>query len=184
MTESRIDDQGRPEPPFAADEGDMLIAFLDFQRATLEWKTRGLDEAGLRVRLSAHPSGMTLAGILKHLAWVEDFWCTETAGRAAMPEPWASVDWDADHDWEWNSALHDDAETVRSTWESAVARSRALTRTLLATSEDALAATHPAWGGQEQVSLRWILTHLIEEYARHNGHADLLRELVDGETGE
>lgn len=183
MTESRIDDQGRPEPPLAADETATLLGFLDYQRATLEWKTRGLDEAALRRTLDQHPSGMTLAGLVKHLAYVEDYWFSEVmAGREDI-DPWAGVDWRADGDWDWHSAADDSAEELRSLWEASIARSRSIVTTDLA-AEDALARTYPAWGGQAQVSFRWILTHMIEEYARHNGHADLLRELVDGQTGE
>ncbi|GAA1169847.1 DinB family protein [Ornithinimicrobium humiphilum] len=180
MTHPQVDEQGRPEPPMVAGEAATLLGFLDFQRATLEWKTRGLDEAGLRTTLP--PSGMTLAGLLKHLAWVEDFWFVHTAGGSPMPEPWAGVDWDADHDWEWHSALEDDAPALRATWEASVARSRALVDRLLVTS--GLDGTHTAWGGRAEVTLRWILVHMVEEYARHNGHADLLREAVDGVTGE
>jgi uncharacterized damage-inducible protein DinB len=176
-----IDEQGRPQPPLRAGEAPTLLGFLDFQRATLEWKTRGLDEAGLRTRL--HPTGVTLAGLLKHLAWVEDFWFTHTAGHAPMPAPWDAVDGSADDDWEWHSALEDDAAALRQTWEGSVARSRELVARLLA-DPSGLDDTHPAWGGRAEVSLRWILVHMVEEYARHNGHADLLREAVDGQTGE
>lgn len=184
MTSPTLDEQGRREPPMAAGEAATLLGFLDFQRDTLAWKVRGLDEAGLRATL--HPTAMTLAGVVKHLAWVEDFWFTHTAGRAPMPPPWAHVDWDADHDWEWTSAVRDDPATLLATWEASTARSREVVASLLAGrgEGEALGAPHPAWGGKEQVSLRWVLTHMVEEYARHNGHADLLRELLDGQTGE
>ncbi|MGJ6980659.1 DinB family protein [Aestuariimicrobium soli] len=181
------DEQGRPEPPLSAGEAETLLGFLDFQRATLEWKTKGVQASGLRATL--HPTSMTLAGLLKHLAWVEDFWFVHTAGHQPMPEPWAGVDWSSDENWEWTSALTDEPDEVRGIWQQSVVRSRKLVAGLLAgegsgESGGPLADTHPAWGGQAQVSLRWILTHMIEEYARHNGHADLLREAVDGETGE
>lgn len=175
-----IDEHGRPEPPFAAAEAATLLGFLDFQRATLKWKTAGLDAQGLRASL--HPTGMTLAGLVKHLAWVEDFWFTQTAAGRPAPPPWDEVDWTADPDWEWSSALTEEPEEVRRTWQTSVARSRAVVAGLL--TGPGLDGTHPAWGGREQVSLRWILTHMIEEYARHNGHADLLREAVDGQVGE
>ncbi|SOC55335.1 DinB family protein [Ornithinimicrobium cerasi] len=182
MSETAVDEQGRPEPPLAAEEAATLLGFLDFQRATLGWKTRGLAADALRRRL--HPTGMTLAGLLKHLAWVEDHWFTHTAGRAPMPEPWTDVDWHEDEDWEWHSALEDDAVTLRTTWERSVGRSREVTARLLGGRSDGLGRTSPAWGGRAEVSLRWILVHMIEEYARHNGHADLLREAIDGQTGE
>ncbi|WP_066642033.1 DUF664 domain-containing protein [Serinicoccus hydrothermalis] len=79
----------------------------------------------------------------------------------------------------------DEADDVRRTWERSVERSRQALREALATEgEDPLGALHPAWGGRGQVSVRWILAHAVEEYARHNGHADLLREVADGQTGE
>ena len=177
-----VDDQGRPEPPLAADEADTLLGFLDFQRATLEWKTRNLTVEQFRRRLE-HPSAMTLAGIMKHLALVEDHWFTTVAAAEPYPAIWEALD--KDPDWDWASALEDSADDLRATWEASVARSRDVASRLLA--EDriaALAATHSAWGDQGQFSLRGILTHMGEEYARHNGHADLLREAIDGQTGE
>jgi uncharacterized damage-inducible protein DinB len=183
MSETTIDEQGRPEPPLAGDEVATLLGFLDFQRATLEWKTRGLTDDQLRASLP--PTSMTLGGLLKHVAYVEDYWCTETVAARPSPEPWASVDWGADHDWDWHSAVEDTGEALRGLWSTAVERSRAVVSEQLgAGAQEGLARTHPAWGGRAQVSLRWVLTHLIEEYARHNGHADLLRESIDGESGE
>ncbi|WP_162802733.1 mycothiol transferase [Ornithinimicrobium avium] len=121
--ETITDEHGRPEPPFVAGEAATLLGFLDFQRATLAWKTRGLGEEGLRARL--HPTGMTLAGLVKHLAWVEDYWFTQTAAGQPEPDPWAGVDWAADESWEWSSAVADGPEELRTTWETSVARSRA-----------------------------------------------------------
>lgn len=101
-----IDEQGRPEPPLVANERDTLLGFLDYQRATLEWKTSGLDSEGLGATLLPilHPTTMTLGGILKHLAWVEDYWFGVRMLGNAPFDYWADVDWDADEDWEWNSA--------------------------------------------------------------------------------
>ncbi|MEO7588727.1 MAG: DinB family protein [Arachnia sp.] len=181
-TEVIIDDQGRPEPPLAADEADTLAGFLDFQRATLQWRTRDLTVEQFRRRLE-HPSTMTLAGIMKHLAFVEDHWFTTVAAGETYPAMWDALD--DDPDWDWVSALNDSVDDLRATWEESVARSRDVATRLLAEDRaSALAATHSAWGGHGQVSLRWILTHMVEEYARHNGHADLLREAIDGQTGE
>lgn len=182
MNEPVVDDQGRPEPPLAADELGTLLGFLDFQRATLEWKTRGLDDEELRRPLP--PSAMTLGGLLHHLAYVEDYWFAEVASEAPSAEPWASVDWKAEPDWDWTSASTRSAAELRAFWASRVAASNATVARLLNADPDALDATHPAWGGRGLVSLRWILVHMVEEYARHNGHADLLRESVDGQTGE
>lgn len=170
----------RPEPPHTADEASTLLGFLDFLRATLELKTAGLDDDQLRRRLDAHPSGMTLGGLLKHLAYVEDYWFSEVVGGDAEVQPWAKVDWAADEDWDWHSAAQDSGEQLRGLWRASVGRSRAV----LAHRRGGLGTTYPAWGGQAEVSLRWVLTHMVEEYARHAGHADLLRELVDGQTGE
>jgi uncharacterized damage-inducible protein DinB len=177
-----VDDQGRREPPLAADEVATLFGFLEFQRATLEWKCAGLDAVGLRAQVAA--SSMTLGGLLKHMAYVEDVWFSRRLhGRDPAP-PFDTVDWDADRDWEWHSAADDTPEQLRALWQDAVVRSRALADEALAAGGlDQLAAVVDDWYGEAQ-SLRWIVVHMIEEYARHNGHADLLRESVDGLTGE
>ncbi|MGT2461516.1 DinB family protein [Sinomonas atrocyanea] len=177
-----LDDHGRPEPPLDATEADTLLGFLDFHRATLEWKTRGLTDDQLRTTLP--PSTMSLGGLLKHLALVEDHWFAEVAGGAPEPEPWASVDWTADREWDWHSAAQDPGDALRALWAASVARSRAVTDRLLAEGPGALGRLHARPNGRTQFSLRWILTHMVEEYARHNGHADLLRESIDGSVGE
>ncbi|MGH3646047.1 MAG: DinB family protein [Micromonosporaceae bacterium] len=183
MTEVQTDEHGRPEPPLEGDEVATLLGFLDYQRATLEWKCRGLSDEQLRVALP--PTSMTLGGMLKHLAWVEDYWYTKTIVGEPMPEPWASVDWKADSDWEWHSAADDTGDELRALWADRVKRSRAVVDARLGQVEvEALRESYSAWGGQGRVSLRWVLVHMIEEYARHNGHADLIRESIDGQTGE
>ena len=187
MTTVFYDEQGRPEPVHAGSEAETLLGFLEFQRATFAWRTGGLDEAALRRRLDGHPSEMTLGGMLKHLAFVEFLWFELTALGEPSSQPWVDVDWDADPDWDWHSAGQDPADELRALWERQVEASRRITVGLLSAPDGgaaALAATHEAWGGRDRVSLRWILTHMIEEYARHNGHADLLREQIDGQTGE
>ena len=175
-----MDEQGRPEPPFRGDETATLLGFLDYQRATLAWKCAGLDAAGLRVTVAA--STMTLGGLLKHLAFVEDHWCSRWLHGHDPSPPW-DIDWKANPDWDWSSAADDDPDQLHALWQDAVTRSRSLVADALADGGlDRLARrTYP--DGQAP-SLRWILCHLIEEYARHNGHADLLREQVDGQTGE
>jgi uncharacterized damage-inducible protein DinB len=178
---ARLDEQGRPEPPLAADETSTLLGFLEFQRATLAWKCGGLDAAGLRATLA--PSSMTLGGLLKHLAYVEDDWCSRWLhGRDRQPL-WDTVDWKADPDWDWHSAAEDSPEQLFALWQAAVARSRALVAEALADGGLERLARR-TWPDGRAPSLRWILVHLIEEYARHNGHADLIRESVDGLTGE
>jgi uncharacterized damage-inducible protein DinB len=180
-TVTTVDEQGRPEPPLAADETGTLLGFLDYQRATLDWKCSRLDAAALAATVGA--SSMTLGGLLKHLAYVEDHWCSRWLhGHAAAP-PWDAVDWAADRDWDWHSAARDSPDQLRALWRDTVERSRALVGEALADGGlDRLAERR--WPDGRSPSLRWILVHLIEEYARHNGHADLLRESVDGSTGE
>ena len=191
MTTVFYDDQGRPEPPAAAGEAATLLGFLDFLRATIEWKTADLDTAALHRRLPGHPSEMTLGGMLKHLTFVEFWWFEAIARGEPTSEPWVSVDWDADPDWDWHSAAQDSAADLRALWSRQVEGSRQIVVGLLADGDDAdddgaaaLARTHRIREGQDPVSLRWILTHMIEEYGRHCGHADLLREAIDGQTGE
>jgi len=175
------DEHGRPEPPIAADEVTTLLGFLDYQRATLAWKTSGLGSAGLQATVGA--STITLGGLLKHLALVEDYWFSQRLhGRAKRP-PWDAVDWKADPDWDWHSAAEDSPEQLRSLWQEAVERSRSLVAEALANGGLEQLARR-AWPSGEFPSLRWILVHMIEEYARHNGHADLIREAVDGAVGE
>lgn len=176
-----IDEHGRAEPPAAATEVDMLLAFLDFQRATLEWKTSGLAADGLRATL--RPTTMTLGGILKHMAWVEDHWFTVRLLGHAPTAYWAGVDWDADRDWEWTSAANDSPDQVRSLWRESVERSCDIVADVMADGGLDRPVVKPFSDGGAP-TLRWILVHMIEEYARHNGHADLLRESVDGQTGE
>ena len=176
-----LDEHGRPEPPLAADETATLRGFLDYQRATLAWKCAGLDAAGLRATTAA--SSITLGGLLKHLAYVEADWFSRSLHGRDREPPWDSVDWKADPDWDWRSAADDSPEQLFALWQDAVARSRTLVAEALADGGlDRLARR--TWPDGRAASLRWILVHMIEEYARHNGHADLIRESVDGQTGE
>ena len=178
---SDIDEHGRPEPPAAAGEVETLLGFLDYQRATLAWKCRGVDAAGMRATVAA--SSMTLGGLLKHMAVVEEHWFSYRLHGREFGPPWDAVDWSADRDWEWHSAGQDTPEQLLALWQRAVEQSRTdVDAALRQGGLDALAVRVDRDGRVR--SLRWILCHMIEEYARHNGHADLLRESVDGETGE
>ncbi|MEO9180409.1 MAG: DinB family protein [Acidimicrobiales bacterium] len=178
-----IDAHGRQLAPERSGEYETLAGFLEFQRATFEWKCRGLSDDQLRATHA--PSTMSLGSMTKHLALVEDFWFTEIVGGMSKPEPWASADFASDPDWEWHSALNDTGEELRHLLSTSEQRSRAVVEGLVRIGEEAaLSGTHLERGGPNRVSLRWVLVHMIEEYARHNGHADLLRESLDGETGE
>lgn len=173
--------RGRAEPPMAGDETATVLGSLDRQRATFAWKCGGLDAAGMRATVGA--SSMTLGGLVKHLALVEaDYFAHRLHGRSPGP-PWASVDWDADPNWEWRTGADDDPEELMALWRSCVARSRELTAEALADG----GLDRPAaftWPDGRTPSMRRLLADLVEEYARHVGHADLIRESVDGLTGE
>jgi hypothetical protein len=171
----------RVGPPAAGDETATQLGALERQRATFAWKCGGLDAAGMRVTVGA--SAVTLGGLLKHLALVEDHtfgW--KFAGRELGP-PWDAVDFDADPDWEWRTAADDAPEELFALWEAAVSRSRVIVDEALA--GDGLdALSRRPWPDGRSPSLRRLLVDMIEEYARHVGHADLIRESVDGLVGE
>ncbi|SCX60932.1 Protein of unknown function [Klenkia marina] len=174
------DEHGRPEPPPRGDEASTLIGFLEWQRATLAWKTAGLDHEGLRATVG--PSSMTLGGILVHLSWVEAQWTTYRLHGRRPVAPWDTVNWAADPDADWHLAADLSPAQVRDRWTAAVELSRAHVAEAMAGGGLDVTTVVPDERGP--LSLRWLLVHLVEEYARHNGHADLLREAVDGRTGE
>ena len=126
---------------------------------------------------------MTLGGMLKHMALVEANWFSNYLHGHDRGKPWDAVDWKADPDWEWETALEDSPEQLFELWDETVQRSRALVAEALAEADLGQLARR-TWPDGRAPSLRWILCHMIEEYARHNGHADLLRESIDGSTGE
>jgi uncharacterized damage-inducible protein DinB len=168
-------------PPVAGNELDTLLGELERLRRYVAWKCGNLDSAGLSARLE--PSTMTLGGLVKHLALVEDDWFSvKLHGRDPHP-PWNSVDWDADPDWDWHSAGQDSPQQLLSLWQDATDRSRALVAEAFADGGlDGLASF--SWPDGRTPNLRRLLVDMIEEYARHVGHADLIRESVDGLTGE
>ena len=174
----------RVDPPLAAGEAEMLLAWLDYHRDTLRSKTAGLTSDQLS---APHPpSTLTLGGLLKHMAFVEDHWFGAVLMGQEYVEPWRSADWEADGDWEFHSAFADSPEELRRLFDDACAASdRILERVLAEDGLDRLSekASRRTREGTK-FSLRWILLHMIEEYARHNGHADLIRESVDGSTGD
>ena len=174
----------RTDPPNVAGEAETLLAFLDYHRDTLRMKTEGLDAAQLDQRLE--PSTITLGGLLKHLSYVEDWWVNQVYADNPAPEPWASVDWKADGDWDWHSADQDSAEQLRTLLDDAVAASDRVLAAAVGTPDGLSGLSHLSSrrDPSRKFQLRWILAHLLEEYARHNGHADLIRESVDGSVGE
>ncbi|MEV6218866.1 DinB family protein [Nocardia sp. NPDC051833] len=163
----------RPMPPLDADERATAEAWLDFYRATLALKCQGLDDAQLRI--AAAPSVLTLLGLLQHMAEVERNWFRRVlAGEQAPPiyDPTADT---AGHDGGFDLADDSSYDKAIAIWHDEIAQAR---RNCAARDLD---DTSPFLDGR--VSLRWIYTHMIAEYARHCGHADLLRERIDGTTG-
>ncbi len=169
------------EPPRAGTEAEHLVGALGRLRATFRWKVDGLDKTGLNTRIGA--SSLTLGGLLKHLAAVEDFtFRTKLSGQSMKPY------WNADEgghlgEWLFTSAADNTPEELYALWDGAVQRSRSrLSATLSDGGLDQL--VHLSDGEGRQASLRRLVCDLIEEYGRHTGHADLLREAVDGRVGE
>jgi uncharacterized damage-inducible protein DinB len=160
-------------PPLVADEREMLRAFLDYHRATLAMKCDGLSDEDLR-RQSMPPSTLSLLGLVRHMAEVERAWFRRTINGEDIPLVW-SADGDFQVAYDATGATRKEAFDA---WQDEVEHARRIE--LAAESLDAIG--HNARSG-EDVSLRLVMLHLIHEYARHNGHADLLRESVDGTVG-
>ena len=165
---------GRRDPPFVADERTMLDSWLDFHRATLLMKGEGLDDDQLRSR-SVSPSTLSLLGLVRHMTEVERHWFRRVlAGEDAPPLYYSDDNEDGDFD-DVDSA---DVPADLAAYKTEVDRCRAIA------AEHALDDIGRRQRHGQDVSLRWICVHMIEEYARHNGHADFLRERIDGATGE
>jgi uncharacterized damage-inducible protein DinB len=162
----------REDPPLEASERVMLAAFLDYHRATLLQKVAGLSDEQLRRRLV--PSATTLLGMVKHLGYVERSWFQMRFAGEDLPVPWSEADPDAD----FRVEPEETTESVLAFYRGQVERSRAIADAARSLDEK---ARHP---DRKDYTLRWIMVHMIEETARHNGHADILRELIDGATGE
>lgn len=174
-------EQPPSEPPVSGDEVATLLGSLERQRSYLAWKCGGLDANGLHARLQ--PSAITLGGLLKHLALVEDEYFTVRLLGRDRPPPWDTVDFEADPDWEWRTATEDTPDQLMTLWHESVHRSRSAVAGALARG----GLDQPAgfvWPDGRTPSLRRLLIDIIEEYARHVGHADLIRESVDGLVGE
>lgn len=177
MTDATVPDLVEPE--VAAGERDTLAGFLDYQRAVMARKAHGLDHEQLN---RPHPpSTLTLAKLLRHLTLVEHIWFHERFLGWDPAEPWASAPWDEDVDWEMTTASTIDPVLLLASFHAVCEESRRITAR--AASLDQLSvrcdgSTDKPW------NLRWILVHMIEEYARHLGHADFLREAIDGAVGD
>jgi uncharacterized protein DUF664 len=168
------------EPPLAGTEAEALIGSLNRMRGYLLWKSGGLDAAGLRATLG--PSTITLGGLLKHLAVVEAItFSFKLHGRAPFA-PFDDADWD-DEGWHWRVEDDDTPESLEALFRASVAKGQALV-------DEAIAAG--GLGAEAEVSddagnhpnVRRMVLDMIEEYGRHVGHADLIRESVDGLVGE
>jgi hypothetical protein len=169
------------EPPLAGTEQEHLLAALDRQRTTFRYKADDLGPDGLAHRIPS--STLTLGSLLKHLAAAEDYYVATKFFGEPMPGPWTSFGWDGSNDWEFTSAVDDKPEDLYALYDGAVARSRARTAEALAAGGlDQLSPRE--WPGGQAPNLRRLLFDLLEEYGRHTGHADLLREAFDGREGE
>lgn len=166
----------RVGPPYGADERASLSGFLRWQRHTLELKCSGLGVADL-ARRSVEPSTLSLLGLVRHLAEVERTWFRNVLAGQDAPPHFTS---EADPDGDFNGATAD-AEMVAEAWETWRAEVAFSEQYVAEAPSLDVTGNHP-WRGA--MSLRWILIHLVEEYARHNGHADLLRERIDGAVGQ
>lgn len=167
------------EPPAAGSEVEALMGGLDRLRVTFRWKVDGLDSTGLNATIPS--SSLTLGGLLKHLALVEDHHSTAKLDGAPLGEPWASLGMDEDDpEWEFTSARDDSPEELYALYDGAVLRFRERVEAFMA---DGGLDRRLAIGGGAFNLRRLVVDHL-EEYGRHVGHADLLREAVDGRTGE
>jgi uncharacterized damage-inducible protein DinB len=165
-----VTDTARTDPPRAGDELATLSAFLDFLREAIVLKASDLDEAALRRPMTA--SGVSLLGIVKHLAYVERWWFAHVFSGLESEFPWSDDDPDAD----WRVEPGDKSEVILDLYRTECDRSRAVT---VESEPEQMAAR-----ARRPTSLRWILVHMIEETGRHAGHADIIREQIDGSTGE
>jgi uncharacterized damage-inducible protein DinB len=170
----------RTDPARSGPEAEQLAAYLDHQRETVLLKCEGMSAEQLAQR-AVPSSSLTLGGLLNHLALVEDWWFrVQFLGEEHVP-PWGGIDWDADPDWEFRTAATTEPEELRGRYRSACERSRDVVR--ITGDLDRLSVAVSRKTG-ERCDLRWVLLHMIEETARHAGHADLLREAIDGTVGE
>ncbi|HZG06945.1 MAG TPA: DinB family protein [Streptomyces sp.] len=165
---------GRPVPPPHAGERAMLESWLEFHRATLALKCEGLDDRQVRLA-SVPPSPMTLLGLVQHMAEVERNWFQRVFAGLDVPPLYEGDGFGLVPERGIDEAL--------AVWRAEIARGRELIAGSSLDDSGRLSEREAGHAGHQEVSLRWILVHMIEEYARHNGHADLVRERIDGVTG-
>jgi hypothetical protein len=171
--------RARPELPFAADERQMLENWLEFHRWTLEWKCDGLSPERL-VERSCPPSSLSLLGLVRHMAEVERSWFRRIlADEDVTGIYYTQADVDAGREPPFDDADPANAATDFATWHGEIEQARRNCATV-----GSLDSVGKRQRDGEDVTLRWILVHMIEEYARHNGHADLIRERIDGAVGD
>ena len=181
MSDDRNDDESPWEPPLAGTEVEHLLGALNRLRSTFRFKADGLDADGLNQRIGA--SSLTLGGLLKHLALHEDYTVRVKFQGGKLGTPWEELGPDGSENWEFDTAAQDSPEQLYAYWDDAVARSRQVIAEALANGGPGQDA-HVAWPDGTHASLRRLLFDQLEEYGRHPGQADLLREAVDGRTGE
>jgi hypothetical protein len=169
------------EPPLAGSEIAHLLGALERLRTTFRWKADGLSADGLAVSVGA--SSLTIGGLLKHLAAAEDLMFTTKLRGEPIGPAWDDNGWDDDPDWEFSSAASDPPHELYARYDDAIARSRQRVAEALA-SGGLAQAVHVSDAEGDHASLRRLLFDLVEEYGRHTGHADLVREAVDGRVGE
>ncbi|MHB6907516.1 DinB family protein [Streptomyces sp. DB-54] len=168
---------GRSVPPPHAGDRESLESWLDFHRATLELKCAGLDDRQLRLA-SVAPSPMTLLGLVQHMAEVERNWFRRVFAGQDVPPVYGEGSGDG-----FTLVPGRGIDEALGLWRAEIARSRELIAGSSLTDSGKPSEEEAQYLGDQGVSLRWILVHMIEEYARHNGHADLIRECIDGTTG-
>ncbi|XVX20125.1 DinB family protein [Actinomycetota bacterium] len=176
-----MDEQMPPwEPPMAGGESEHLVGMLERLRTTFRWKADGLDETGLRFTLPS--STLSLGGLLKHLALVEDYYFGWRM-LGEQPEALAAVPEGVDHEeWQFTVGAGESVANIYALYDAAVARSRARLAPVVAEGR----LDDPAYFEFDGMhpSIRRLVCDLVEEYGRHTGHADLLREALDGRVGE
>lgn len=177
----------RPEPAYSNTEVGMLRSYLDHFRGTVRLQASGITDAQLDQSLP--PSDLTLGGMLKHLAFVEDYWFSYHLRAHEPAPPWDTAPWGDDPDWDWHSAAGARHAELDGLLAAAIVRSDECLDTALAEDPELdrpVARPQAPEEGEtakgETATVRWVLVHMVEEYARHAGHADLIRQSIDGAT--